>query len=161
MQYNTAAPHSRAGNDARTLASIELTFTDEKTKQGALLASWVEPIFLSSLVVSADPRTDGPGPLSSALRRAIPGRAALAMASQPSLSWCGGDGGDNAVLEISVAGVTFARSKAQVGFVYSCTPARGFEGVQSLTPSREDKIQCHAPTQLRQQAPSRQAVRCR
>eukprot|EP00752_Nemacystus_decipiens_P004553 g4157.t1 len=54
--------------------------------QGGLLASWLEPIFLSSLVVSADPRTDGPAPLLSALARAVPGRAALAIARHPSLS---------------------------------------------------------------------------
>ena len=93
--------------------------TDGNNKQGGLLAAWVEPMFLSSLVVSQDPRADGPGPLSSALRRAIPGRAALAMASHPLLSvhggGGGGGGGDSAVVEISVAGVTFAKSKAQVG----------------------------------------------
>ncbi|CAM9958281.1 unnamed protein product, partial [Hapterophycus canaliculatus] len=49
--------------------------------QGGLFAPWVEPIFLSSIVVSADPRSDGPGPLSSSLSRAIPGRAALALAT--------------------------------------------------------------------------------
>lgn len=104
------------------------------------MAAWVEPIFLSSLVVSEDPRTDGPGPLLSALARAIPGRAALALASSASLSLSlrgGRGGGDDSMaveaerrshlqtpeeeeeeaVEVFVASVTFNRSKAQVGFV--------------------------------------------
>lgn len=49
-----------------------------RNQQGGLLASWVEPLFLSSIVLGADPRTAGPEPLLAALRRAVPDRAAQA-----------------------------------------------------------------------------------
>ena len=116
----------------------------KNSQQGGLLASWVEPIFLSSLVVSADPRTAGSAPLSSALARAVPGRAELAIACQPSLSLppelrsCGDnslqraegpgvecssrrstpdvDLGVGVGMSVFVTSVTFNRSKAQVRF---------------------------------------------
>ncbi|CAM9548413.1 unnamed protein product [Ectocarpus sp. 4 AP-2014] len=94
--------------------------------QGGLLAPWVEPIFLSSIVVSADPRTDGPAPLASALTRAIPGRAALVNRRSSCDGTAGTVGGEEHLshppmpreeeeerMAVFVSEVTFARSKAQ------------------------------------------------
>ncbi|CAN0420279.1 unnamed protein product, partial [Ectocarpus sp. 8 AP-2014] len=97
--------------------------------QGGLLASWVEPIFLSSIIISADPRTDGPAPLASALTRAIPGRAALANRRSSCDGTMGTVGGEEHLshppmpreeeeeeeerMVVFVSEVTFARSKAQ------------------------------------------------
>lgn len=86
----------------------------------------MEPIFLSSIVISADPRTDGPAPLASALTRAIPGRAALAKGCSSCDGTTGTVGGEEHLphppmpreeeerMAVFVSEVTFARSKAQV-----------------------------------------------
>lgn len=82
------------------------------SEQGGLLASWVEPFFLSSIVISANPRADGPAPLLSALRRAVPGRAAAARRSSDQLMM---EHSSRADVEVFVTSVVFDKSKAQVG----------------------------------------------
>lgn len=102
------------------------------------MSSWVEPIALSSLIVSADPRSGGPAPLLSALERAVPGRTrqALAASRLPPLSSSrpgeaaaarAGEAGEQSPFPVStspdkeegvavfVTEVTFHKSKAQVG----------------------------------------------
>ncbi|CAM9784907.1 unnamed protein product [Ectocarpus sp. 12 AP-2014] len=121
--------------------------------QGGLLASWVEPIFLSSIVISADPRTDGPAPLASALTRAVPGRAALANRR----SSCDGttetvDGKEHLShppmpreeeerMAVFVSEVTFARSKAQseqrvFDDEASCSSTSGVGSPGSIPPAK-------------------------
>ncbi|CAM9796224.1 unnamed protein product [Laminaria digitata] len=94
--------------------------------QGGLLASWVEPIFLSSIVISADPRTEGPAPLLSALARAVPGRAAAAAAEAAAAAAAAaactapddgplvkGLGPMRQEVDVAIASVVFEKCKAQ------------------------------------------------
>ncbi|CBN79376.1 conserved unknown protein [Ectocarpus siliculosus] len=122
--------------------------------QGGLLASWVEPIFLSSIVISADPRTDGPAPLASALTRAIPGRAALANRRSSFDGTTGTVGGEEHLshppmpreeeeerMAVFVSEVTFARSKAQseqrvFDDEGSCSSTSGVGSPGSITPAK-------------------------
>ncbi|CAB1115289.1 unnamed protein product [Ectocarpus sp. CCAP 1310/34] len=123
--------------------------------QGGLLASWVEPIFLSSIVISADPRTDGPAPLASALTRAIPGRAALANRRSSCGGTTGTAGGEEHLshppmpreekeeerMAVFVCEVTFARSKAQseqrvFDDEASCSSTSGVGSPGSISPTK-------------------------
>ncbi|CAM9706750.1 unnamed protein product, partial [Ectocarpus fasciculatus] len=128
--------------------------------QGGLLASWVEPIFLSSIVISADPRTDGPAPLASALMRAIPGRAALAKRRLSCDSTAGTVGGEEEKEHLShpplpreeeeeeeermavfVSEVAFARSKAQseqrvLDEAAACSSTSGVGSPDSIPPAK-------------------------
>ena len=116
-------------------------------QQGGLLASWVDPIFFYSIVISADPRTNGPAPLLSALARAVPRRAAAATTTAAAAAAAADLRRPPAVaaeasvvaraasyngrleetgfrpfrqeVDITIAGVVFEKSKAQVGSVTS------------------------------------------
>lgn len=82
--------------------------------QGGLLASWVDPMFLSSIVVGADPRTDGPAPLVKALQRAVPARAlkcSRELSSEQAESSNANSGAG--AMSIMVTSVVFDRSKMQ------------------------------------------------
>lgn len=71
----------------------------------------MEPIFLSSIVISADPRTDGPVPLLSAVKRAVPERAAAVRSplDRPTVGFP-----SPSEAEVLITDVVFDRSKAQV-----------------------------------------------
>lgn len=80
-----------------------------------MLASWVEPVFLSSIVVGSDPRTDGPGPLVAALRRAVPERAGKCWGSVDQATLSGQHSAtESPELDIFVTSVVFHRCKTQV-----------------------------------------------
>lgn len=83
--------------------------------QGGLLASWVDPLFLSSIVVGADPRTNGPAPLVKALQRAVPARAleCFQELSSEQAEPSNANSGAGA-MSILVTSVVFDRSKMQV-----------------------------------------------
>lgn len=94
-----------------TFCSAVLCLFVRCLEQGGLLASWVEPFVLSSIVVSANPRADGPAPLLSALKRAVPGRASAARRSSDQLKM---EYSSQADVEVFVTSVVFDKSKAQV-----------------------------------------------
>lgn len=119
----------------------------------------MEPIFLSSIVISADPRTEGPAPLASALARAIPGRAALANRCSPCDGTTGTvDGGEHVShppmpreeeeerMAVFVSEVTFARSKAQVRSLHWQAGAV----VEVCVSSRHGRIFCSQTDFVRQ-----------